>query len=72
MVVKRAFPASADNGGDLLAPKRSTPPNMDTAPAGFFGLTGSTGFTGSAGFSSSSFGFEVIAGLTAFVSVECK
>ena len=48
---------------------------MDTAPAGFFGLTGWTGFTGSAGFcfsSSSSFGSEVTAGLTGSVSEERK
>jgi len=67
----RALAADAEDGGDLLGPKRSTPPNMDTAPAGFFGLTGSTGLTGSAGLSSTS-GFNVTAGLTGFASGEWK
>lgn len=36
---------------------------MDTAPAGFFGLTGSTGLSGFAGLTSTS-GFGVTIGLT--------
>lgn len=71
LAITGALAATAEDGGDLLAPKRSTPPNMETAPAGFLGLTGSTGLTGSSGFTGSSgspsaSGFDVTTGLTGF------